>query len=83
MKRCYAVSFLLLALTSLSACDKINNASRTMDTMLGGDYEVRIQGFDKPFQVKGGKVTSVLIKVITSFTQLLKVKSNWFSHQFR
>ena len=54
-----------------------------MDTMLGGDYEVRIQGFDKPFQVKGGKVTSVLIKVITSFTQLLKVKSNWFTHQFR
>ena len=48
-----------LCLISLSACDKINNASRTMDTMLGGDYEVHIQGFDQPFHVKDGKVTSV------------------------
>lgn len=59
MKRFYRASLVLLALIGVSACDKINNASRTMDTMLGGDYEVHIQGFDKPFYVKGGKVTSV------------------------
>ncbi len=50
--------FFIMAL-SLSACDKINNASRTMDTMLGGDYEVYVQGIEKPFQIQNGKVTSV------------------------
>ena len=50
---------ILISILSLSACDKINNASRTMDTMLGGDFKVHVQGFDKPFDVKNGKVTSV------------------------
>jgi len=43
----------------LSACDKVNNASRAMDTMLGGDFEVYVQGIEKPFIVNSGKVTSV------------------------
>ena len=43
----------------LSACDKVNNASRAMDTMLGGDFEVHVQGIEKPFIVNNGKVTSV------------------------
>lgn len=42
----------------MSGCDFINRSSRTMDTMLGGDYEVHIQGFDKPFQVLNDKITS-------------------------
>lgn len=37
----------------------MNRASRTMDTMLGGDFEVYVQGIDKPFIVINGKVTSV------------------------
>jgi len=43
----------------LSACDKVNNASRAMDTMLGGDFEVYVQGIEEPFIVNSGKVTSV------------------------
>ena len=43
----------------LVGCDKVNNASRTLDTMLGGDFEVHVQGFEQPFNVKNGKVTSV------------------------
>lgn len=43
----------------LLGCDKINNASRTMDTMLGGDYDVYIQGHDTVYRVNNGKVTSV------------------------
>ena len=43
----------------LSACDKVNNASRAMDTMLGGDFKVYVQGIEKPFLVNNGKVTSV------------------------
>jgi len=43
----------------LSACDKVNNASRAMDTMLGGDFEVHVQGIENPFIVNNGKVTSV------------------------
>ncbi len=42
----------------LSGCDKMNNMSRSMDTMLGGDYEVYIQGHKEVYHVKGGKVTS-------------------------
>jgi hypothetical protein len=57
--RRYKVYLLLSTFVFLSACDKVNNASRTMDTMLGGNYEVHVQGFDKPFLVNGGKVTSV------------------------
>ena len=52
----------LVLLTFFTACDKINNANRTLDTILGGDFEIHVQGFDKPFQVKNGKVTSVAEK---------------------
>ena len=51
--------FVLLATATLSGCDKINNASRTMDTMLGGDYDVYIQGHPIVYSVNNGKVTSV------------------------
>lgn len=44
---------------SMVGCDKINRASRTMDTMLGGDFVVYVQGIEDPFIVKSGKVTSV------------------------
>lgn len=50
---------LLLATTALVGCDKVNHASRTMDTMLGGDFKVYVQGIEKPFIVNNGKVTSV------------------------
>jgi len=43
----------------LAGCDKINNANRSMDTMLGGDYEIHIIGMGSPFYVEDGKVTSV------------------------
>lgn len=49
----------ILFIGVLSACDKINNTSRTLDTMLGGDYEVHILGHDKPYIVTNGKITSV------------------------
>ena len=53
------VTFIALAAISLAACDKINNANRTMDTMLGGDYKVYVAGHSKVYIVKNGKVTSV------------------------
>ena len=49
----------LVCFGTLVGCDRINNASRTMDTMLGGDYEVYIQGHPRVYHVKNGKVTSV------------------------
>lgn len=36
MKKVFGILVTVLLLAGLSACDKINNASRTMDTMLGG-----------------------------------------------
>lgn len=54
------LSFMLLAVVAgLSGCDRINNASRAMDTMLGGDYDVFIQGHATVYHVVNGKVTSV------------------------
>ncbi len=52
---------ILLAATTfvLLGCDKYNNASRSMDTMLGGDYKVIVDGTDEPYMVFDGKVTSV------------------------
>ncbi len=47
-----------IAVLVISGCDFINRSSRTMDTMLGGDYEVHVHGFEKPFQVNNGKITS-------------------------
>lgn len=58
MRRIFALTTLSL-LVLLAGCDRINNASRTMDTMLGGDYDVYIQGHPLVYHVKSGKVTSV------------------------
>ncbi len=49
---------LLTVVVALSGCDKINKVNRSMDTMLGGDYEVYIQGHKEVYHVKNGKVTS-------------------------
>jgi hypothetical protein len=40
-------------------CDKINNLNRSLDTMLGGNFDVYIQGQPQPFRVNNGKITSV------------------------
>ena len=66
--------FILNLALLLSACDKINNASRTMDTMLGGDFQVYVQGIDQPFMVKNGKVTSVPEKGYYVFYPLIDGK---------
>lgn len=58
MKRVVLAAVVVTAL-ALQGCDKINNASRTMDTMLGGDYKVYIVGHSKVYTIKNGKVTSV------------------------
>lgn len=50
---------ILLSVVALTGCDKINRASRTMDTMLGGDYDVYIQGHKEVYHVINGKVTSI------------------------
>ncbi len=71
MTKLILTSFIVLGLT---ACDKINNATRTMDTMLGGDYDVYVQGFDEPFKVKNDKVTSVPEKGYYVFYPLVNGK---------
>jgi hypothetical protein len=49
----------LLVVTFLvSGCDFINRTERTMDTMLGGDYEVYISGHPAVYFVKNDKITS-------------------------
>lgn len=53
------ISITAIAILILSGCDKINNTNRTLDTMLGGDFEVYIQGMEAPFKVNNGKITSV------------------------
>lgn len=50
---------LFIAIAILAGCDKINRANRTMDTMLGGDYDVYIQGHKEVYHVLNGKVTSI------------------------
>ena len=50
---------LVSAVLVLGGCDKINNANRAMDTMLGGDYKVYVIGHKKIYLVDNGKVTSV------------------------
>jgi len=60
--RCIRGGFVALAailIVSISGCDKINNAARTFDTVLGGDFLVYVQGIEEPFNVLDGKVTSV------------------------
>lgn len=54
-----SMAVVVLVAASLVGCDKINRTARTMDTMLGGDFEVHILGHDKPYFVNNGKVTSV------------------------
>ena len=49
----------IFALLMLTGCDRVNNMSRTMDTMLGGDFDVHIQGHPQVYKVENGKVTSV------------------------
>ncbi|OUS26960.1 hypothetical protein A9Q99_17260 [Gammaproteobacteria bacterium 45_16_T64] len=66
----------LVALLSLSGCDKINNMSRSMDTMLGGDYDVYIQGHGEVYHVKNGKVTSVPEKGYYVFYPIIKGKES-------
>lgn len=58
MKKLKVVIALLL-FTSLIGCDKINNFNRSLDTILGGDFDVYIQGQPQPFRVNNGKITSV------------------------
>ena len=53
------IGLFILSLLLIPACDKMNNASRTLDTMLGGDFEVHIQGHPTVYYVENGKVTSV------------------------
>jgi len=53
------IGIVIMLLAFLGGCDKVNNASRTMDTMLGGDFDVYVQGMEKPFHVLNDKVTSV------------------------
>ncbi|MGH1373391.1 MAG: hypothetical protein ACRBBW_15230 [Cellvibrionaceae bacterium] len=42
----------------LSGCDFFNRTERTLDTMLGGDYEVWVNGRPTPFIVENDKITS-------------------------
>ena len=55
----YKILVLTFLALFISGCDKVNQASRTMDTMLGGDYKVIVQGIEEPFFVKNDKVTSI------------------------
>ncbi|MFT6029430.1 MAG: hypothetical protein ACI8O8_001166 [Oleiphilaceae bacterium] len=55
----YKILVLTFLALFITGCDKVNQASRTMDTMLGGDYKVIVQGIDEPFFVKNDKVTSI------------------------
>ncbi len=49
----------LSVVLGVAGCDKVNRASRTMDTMLGNDFDVYIQGHSEVYKVRNGKVTSV------------------------
>ncbi len=42
----------------LSGCDFFNRTERTLDTMLGGDYDVHIMGHSAPYRVLNDKITS-------------------------
>ncbi len=53
------IILLILVAVFITGCDKVNRASRTMDTMLGGDFKVYVQGIEEPFIVNNGKVTSI------------------------
>ena len=53
---------LIISLITLLGCDKVNNTSRTIDTMMGGDYRVYVGNRTQPFIIINGKVTSVPYK---------------------
>ncbi len=57
----FVLFIILLVATSyvLMGCDRVNNMNRSMDTMLGGDYRVKVLGEDEPYVVFNGKITSV------------------------
>ncbi len=59
MNKYIKILVLVTIVIVLVGCDKVNKASRTMDTMLGGDFEVYVVGREEPFIVDDGKVTSV------------------------
>lgn len=50
---------LLSSIVLLSGCDFFNRTERTLDTMLGGDYDVYINGHPAPYRVDNDKITSV------------------------
>lgn len=62
MKKLLTTSILISAITAstitFTGCDKVNRASRTMDTAFGGDYKVEVIGTTKTYFVKNDKVTS-------------------------
>ncbi len=55
----FIIILFTLTILMLTSCDRLNNANRTMDTMLGGDFTIYVQDIEQPFFVKNGKVTSV------------------------
>ena len=65
---------IIIIVCLLTGCDKINNASRTMDTMLGGNYEVHVGGCGAPYYVEDGKITSVPEKGYYIFYPLINGK---------
>lgn len=68
------ILLLILVAVFTTGCDKVNRASRTMDTMLGGDFKVYVQGIEEPFIVNNGKVTSVPEKGYYVYYPLLEGK---------
>ena len=65
MSKLRALPILITTLAApflLSSCDRINNTNRTLDTMLGGDFDVYIQGYPEVLHVENGKVTTVAEK---------------------
>ena len=70
----FVILCFLMIIALLAGCDKINNANRTMDTMLGGDYEVLVGGCGIPYYVEDGKLTSVPEKGYYVFYPLINGK---------
>ena len=52
------LSILTLIALLITGCDFINRSTRTMDTMLGGDYEIHISGHNTVYHVENDKITS-------------------------
>ena len=58
IKTPFLLFILAILVSAISGCDAINRTTRSMDTMLGGDYEVHIAGHPVVYQVKNDKITS-------------------------